>query len=80
MKLCTDFHPLTDGHEERIIHSLEDILREYDIDFKGNCIRLSTSYSRHKSYVDIRRSALVFKVGNQVYLKISRMKEGDEIW
>ena len=36
--------------------------------------RLATSYSRQKSYVDNRKRALEFEVGDQVYLKISPMK------
>ena len=32
--------------------------------------RLTTAYSRHKSYVDNRKRPLEFDVGDQVYLKI----------
>ena len=37
--------------------------------------RLATAYSRQKSYVDNRKRALEFEVGDQVYQKISPMKE-----
>ncbi|XP_069152818.1 uncharacterized protein [Solanum lycopersicum] len=37
--------------------------------------RLTTAYSRHKSYVDNRKRPLEFDVGDQVYLNISPMKE-----
>ena len=37
--------------------------------------RLNTAYRRQKSYVENRKRALEFKVGDQVYLKISPMKE-----
>ena len=36
MNLRTIFHPQTDGQADRTIHTLEDILRAYVIDFKGN--------------------------------------------
>ena len=36
--------------------------------------KLATTYSGQKSYVDNRKRALEFKVGDQVYLKISPMK------
>ncbi|XP_069155776.1 uncharacterized protein [Solanum lycopersicum] len=36
--------------------------------------RLSTAYSRQKSYADNRKRPLEFNVGDQVYLKISPMK------
>ncbi|XP_069147107.1 uncharacterized protein [Solanum lycopersicum] len=35
VKLSTAFHPPTDGQAERTIHTLEDILRECVIDFRG---------------------------------------------
>ncbi len=34
VKLSTAFHPQFDGQEERIIHTLEDMLRAYVIDLK----------------------------------------------
>ena len=36
MKLSTSFHPQTDGQAERTILTLEDMLRDCIIDFKGN--------------------------------------------
>ena len=36
MKLSTLFHPEKDGQVERSIQTLEDILRDCIIDFKGN--------------------------------------------
>ena len=36
--------------------------------------RLATAYSLQKSYANNRKRALEFKVGDQVYLKISLMK------
>ncbi|GJZ44260.1 putative reverse transcriptase domain-containing protein [Tanacetum coccineum] len=32
--LCTTYHPKTDGQSERTIHTLEDMLRAYVIDFR----------------------------------------------
>ncbi|GKA17664.1 putative reverse transcriptase domain-containing protein [Tanacetum coccineum] len=34
--MSTSYHPQTDGHSERIIQTLEDILRAYVIDFGGS--------------------------------------------
>ena len=36
MNLSTAFHSQIDGHEKRTIQTLEDILRDCVIDFKGN--------------------------------------------
>ncbi|WMV41376.1 hypothetical protein MTR67_034761 [Solanum verrucosum] len=36
VKLCTDFHPQTDGQVEHTIQNLEDMLIACVIDFKGN--------------------------------------------
>ena len=36
VKLSTGFHPQTDGQAERTIQTLEDMLRDCIIDFKGN--------------------------------------------
>ena len=36
MKLCTYFHPQTDGKEERTIQIHKDMLRTCVIDFKGS--------------------------------------------
>ena len=36
VKLSTAFHPQTDGQEECTFQTLEDMLRAYIIDFKGN--------------------------------------------
>ena len=40
--------------------------------------RLTTTYSRQKSYADYRKRPLEFDIGDQVYIKISPM--GDEVW
>ncbi|WMV37420.1 hypothetical protein MTR67_030805, partial [Solanum verrucosum] len=37
VKLSTTFHPQTNGKVERTIQTLEDMLRAFVIDFKGNC-------------------------------------------
>ena len=39
MKLSTDFHPQMDGQEKRTIQTLEDILRDLIIYFKGSWFR-----------------------------------------
>ena len=35
MKLSSTFHPQTDGQEECTIQTLEKMIREYIVDFKG---------------------------------------------
>ena len=42
--------------------------------------RLKTAQSRQKSYADVRRRELEFQVDDWVFLKVSPMKGGDEIW
>ena len=55
MKLSTAFHPQTDGQAERTIQTLEDMLRECVIDFRGNwddhlpLIEFSYNNSYHSS-------------------------------
>ncbi|WMV50783.1 hypothetical protein MTR67_044168 [Solanum verrucosum] len=87
VKLSTVFHPQADGQTERIIQTLEDMLRASVIHFKGPELvheamenvrlireRLKTAQSRQKSSVDFRRKDLEFDVDDWVYLKISPMK------
>ncbi|KAF3668716.1 putative LRR receptor-like serine/threonine-protein kinase MRH1-like [Capsicum annuum] len=66
VNLSMAFHPQTDGQVERTIHTLEDMLRACVIDFKAQ--------SHQKSYADVRRRDLEFKVGDWVFLKVSPMK------
>ena len=42
--------------------------------------RLNTTRNRVKSYADVRRRELDFLVDDWVFLKVSPMKWGDEIW
>ncbi|TMW97280.1 hypothetical protein EJD97_005866, partial [Solanum chilense] len=42
--------------------------------------RLATSYSQQKSYVDNIKWTFEFDVGDQVYLQISPLNGGDEVW
>ncbi|WMV46408.1 hypothetical protein MTR67_039793 [Solanum verrucosum] len=78
---------VTDGQTERIIQTLEDILRACVIDFKGPDLdrqamekvkviqeRLKTTQISQKSYTDVRRKELEFEVDDCVYLKVSPMK------
>ena len=36
LHFCTAFHPQTDGQSERTIQTLEDMIRAYTMEFKGN--------------------------------------------
>ncbi|XP_050920296.1 uncharacterized protein LOC127137932 [Lathyrus oleraceus] len=57
-KLCLSsaYHPQTDGQTERMIQSLEDLLR---------------ACSRKKSYHDKRRKGLEFEVDDHVFLRVT---------
>ncbi|KAF3684468.1 hypothetical protein FXO38_00255 [Capsicum annuum] len=71
VNLSTVFHPQTDGQAKRTIQTLEDMLRECIIDFKGSSAmekvkiireRLKIAQSRQKSYADVRRRELEFEI------------------
>ncbi|GKC23578.1 putative reverse transcriptase domain-containing protein, partial [Tanacetum coccineum] len=79
LDMSTAYHPQIDGQSERIIQTLEDILRACIIDFGGKTTdkifqikeRLKTTRSRQKSYADNRRKPLEFNVDDRVLLKVS---------
>ncbi|GJU29302.1 putative reverse transcriptase domain-containing protein [Tanacetum coccineum] len=52
LDMSTAYHPQTDGQSERIIHTLEDILRAYVLDFEGSWdVHLSlVEFSYNNSY------------------------------
>nr|GEY59829.1 putative reverse transcriptase domain-containing protein [Tanacetum cinerariifolium] len=62
----TAYHPKTDGQSERMIQTLEDMLRA--------CV-IQAARDRQKSYANIRRKPMVFQVGDRVMLKVSPWKE-----
>ncbi|GJX21439.1 putative reverse transcriptase domain-containing protein [Tanacetum coccineum] len=68
LDMSTAYHPHTDGQSERIIQTLEDMLRA--------CIkdRLKAARDHQKSYADKRRKPLEFSVGDHVLLKVSPWK------
>ncbi|GJU82819.1 putative reverse transcriptase domain-containing protein [Tanacetum coccineum] len=68
LDMSTAYHPQTDSQSERIIQTLEDMLRA--------CIkdRLMTVHDHQKSYTDKRRKLLEFSVGDYVLLKVSPWK------
>ncbi|GJY00266.1 putative reverse transcriptase domain-containing protein [Tanacetum coccineum] len=88
--MSTTYNPQTDGQSERIIQTLEDMLRACVVDFGGSWDthlplettekiiqikeRLKTARSHQKSYADKGRKPLEFKVGDQVLLKVSSWK------
>ncbi|GJY43291.1 putative reverse transcriptase domain-containing protein [Tanacetum coccineum] len=109
LDMGTTYHPETDSQSERMIQTLEDMLRAYVIDFGSGwdkhlplaefsynnsyhaSIKVSpfealygrkcrspnqllAARSRQKSYADVRRKPLEFKVGDKVMLKVSPLK------
>nr|GEU61749.1 reverse transcriptase domain-containing protein [Tanacetum cinerariifolium] len=83
LDMSTAYHLETDGQSERTIQTLEDMLCACVMDFGPEMIRETTEMivqiknrllaarSRQKSYVDVRRKPLEFKVGDKVMLKVS---------
>ncbi|XP_073033835.1 uncharacterized protein [Primulina eburnea] len=82
LAFSTAYHPQSDGHSERVIQILEDMLRACTIDFPGSWDsklplseftynnsyqdRMKTAQTRQKSYADNRRRPLEFEVGDHV--------------
>ncbi|GJW59302.1 putative reverse transcriptase domain-containing protein [Tanacetum coccineum] len=84
VNMSTAYHPEMDSQSERMIHTLEDMLRaqltgpelireitEKIVQIKN---RLLTACSRQKSYADVRRKPMEFSVGDRVMLKVSPWK------
>ncbi|GJX46691.1 putative reverse transcriptase domain-containing protein [Tanacetum coccineum] len=84
LSMSTAYHPETDGQSERTIQTLEDMLRACVIDFgKGwetteKIVlikqRIQAAQDRQKSYTDLKRNLMEFKVGDRVMLKVSPWK------
>ncbi|GJR38980.1 putative reverse transcriptase domain-containing protein [Tanacetum coccineum] len=84
LSMSIAYHPETDGQSERTIKTLEDMLRACVIDFgKGwetteKIIlvkqRIQDAQDRQKSYADLKRKPIQFKVGDRVMLKVSPWK------
>ncbi|GJZ52562.1 putative reverse transcriptase domain-containing protein [Tanacetum coccineum] len=81
LDMSTVYHPQTNGQSERIIQTMEDMLRACVIDL-GETIdkvtatkeRLKTVRSQQKSYADNHRKPLKFQIRDQVLLKVSSWK------
>ncbi|GKD51337.1 putative reverse transcriptase domain-containing protein, partial [Tanacetum coccineum] len=69
LDMSTAYHPQTDGQTERIVQTLEDMLRAYVIDFGNELVQETT-----ESYADIKRKPMEFQVGDKVMLKVSPWK------
>ncbi|GKA94860.1 putative reverse transcriptase domain-containing protein [Tanacetum coccineum] len=70
LDMSTAYYPQTDNQSEHTIQTLEDMLRECVLDFRG-------SWDVHlplKSYVDKRRKPLEFSVSKYVLLNVSPWK------
>nr|GEV19581.1 putative reverse transcriptase domain-containing protein [Tanacetum cinerariifolium] len=90
LNMSTAYHPEIDDQSERIIQTLEDMLRACIMDFRGSWDthlllettekiiqikeRLKTKRSHQKNYADKRRKPLEFKVEDRVLLKVSPWK------
>ncbi|GJX49577.1 putative reverse transcriptase domain-containing protein [Tanacetum coccineum] len=82
LDMSTAYHPETDGHSERTIQTLEDMLRACVIDFGNETTekivqikhRIQAARDRQKSYADVRRKPLEFQVCDRVMLKVSPWK------
>ncbi|GJY59282.1 putative reverse transcriptase domain-containing protein [Tanacetum coccineum] len=90
LDMSTTYHPETDGQSERTIQTLEDMLRGAEVgdaQLTGPELihettekivqikqRIQAARDRQKSYADVRRKPLEFKVGNRVMLKVSPWK------
>ncbi|GJR57492.1 putative reverse transcriptase domain-containing protein [Tanacetum coccineum] len=80
LSMSIAYHPETDGQSERTTQTLEDMLRACVIDFgKGwetteKIIlikqRIQAAQDRQKSYADLKRKPMEFKVGDRVMLKV----------
>ncbi|GKA53528.1 putative reverse transcriptase domain-containing protein [Tanacetum coccineum] len=67
LDMSTVYHPQTDGQSERIIQTLEDMLRACVIDFGSHCMLSEVGDS---NFTDKRAKPLEFEVGDMVLLKI----------
>ncbi|GJT09628.1 putative reverse transcriptase domain-containing protein [Tanacetum coccineum] len=84
LDMSTTYHPQIDGQSERTIQTLEDMLHACVIDFgKGwettekivlNKQRIQAAQDRQKSYANLKRKPMEFKVGDMVMLKVSPWK------
>nr|GEW22943.1 hypothetical protein [Tanacetum cinerariifolium] len=86
LDMSTAYHPQTDGQSERTIQTLEDMLRAYVIDFRKEVVQETTkkivqikqtiqaAHNRQKSYTDLHRKPMEFRVRDSVMLKLSPWK------
>ncbi|GKF28505.1 putative reverse transcriptase domain-containing protein, partial [Tanacetum coccineum] len=83
LDMSTTYHPQTDGHSERTIQTLEDMLRaligpELVQETTDKVVvikeKLKAVRDRQKSYADNKRKPLEFEVGDRMMLKVSPWK------
>ncbi|GJU53245.1 putative reverse transcriptase domain-containing protein [Tanacetum coccineum] len=75
LDMSTAYHPETDGQSERMIQTLEDMLRACVIDFEP----IIAARSRQKSMRKGRRKPLEFKVGDRIVMENpNHLKEPNE--
>ncbi|XP_020963935.1 uncharacterized protein LOC110265328 [Arachis ipaensis] len=71
LSLSIAYHPQIDGQSERIIQTLEDMLRACVLDQLARWDQMLTAQSCQKSYADQRRKPLKFEEGDYVFLKFT---------
>ncbi|GJT65652.1 putative reverse transcriptase domain-containing protein [Tanacetum coccineum] len=69
LSMSIAYHPETDGQSERTIQTLEDMLETMEkiVLIKQ---RIQAAQDRQKSYADLKRKPMEFKVGDRVMLKV----------
>nr|GEX81183.1 putative reverse transcriptase domain-containing protein [Tanacetum cinerariifolium] len=82
ISISTSYHPKTDGHSQRTIQTLEDMLRACVINFGKETTekivlikqRIQAAQDRKKSYANLKWKPMEFEVGDRVMLKVSPWK------
>ncbi|GKD05570.1 putative reverse transcriptase domain-containing protein, partial [Tanacetum coccineum] len=77
LDISTAYHPETNGQSERIIQTIEDMLRASPFEaLYGRKCRSPVCWAKvgDRSYANVRRKPLEFQDGDRVMLKVSPRK------